>query len=241
MVIYKTVNQINGKWYIGKDAKNYYGYLGSGTAILSAIKKYGKENFKKEILEECETLEQLSQREAIWIEQTDAVNDKMSYNLVSGGQGGNLSKFVKNFRNGWSKDRLPADIEKLRTLISEKVSGYKNGMYNKTHTDEAKDKLRNSHLGIKLPPRTLEHCKHLSEALSGKSWTAEQRDKILSKRKPGNKGVTVHVYRKHEHYEFISIKKASDFFGVHRNRITRNQIRDFDIQIENKSFKTLKH
>ena len=49
--IYLTINLINGKKYIGK----HYGelddsYLGSGTILQKAINKYGKQNFKKEIL-----------------------------------------------------------------------------------------------------------------------------------------------------------------------------------------------
>ena len=48
-LIYKTENKINGKIYIGKHITNTIGdnYLGSGIYLLNAIKKYGKENFKK--------------------------------------------------------------------------------------------------------------------------------------------------------------------------------------------------
>ena len=49
MIVYLITNLINGKRYIGMDSKNNPQYLGSGTLILKAIKKYGKENFKKEI------------------------------------------------------------------------------------------------------------------------------------------------------------------------------------------------
>lgn len=47
--IYKVTNIINGKYYIGqhRTKKLNDGYLGSGTNIIRAIKKYGKENFKK--------------------------------------------------------------------------------------------------------------------------------------------------------------------------------------------------
>ena len=62
-IIYKVTNVINNKWHIGKDSKNYKGYLGSGLTIKAAIKKYGKENFVKEILEICENLKELSNRE----------------------------------------------------------------------------------------------------------------------------------------------------------------------------------
>lgn len=50
IVIYKTTNLINNKIYVGKDSHNDSNYFGSGTILVKAIKKYGKENFKKEIL-----------------------------------------------------------------------------------------------------------------------------------------------------------------------------------------------
>ncbi len=53
MVIYKTTNKINKKFNNGADSRNNPNYLGSGVYLINAIKKYGKENFKKEILEEC--------------------------------------------------------------------------------------------------------------------------------------------------------------------------------------------
>jgi len=94
MIIYKTVNLITGKWYIGKDAANLNSYLGSGKALKNAIRKYGVQNFKKEIIEECADLTHMSAREAHWISISNAVNDPMSYNLVPGGEGGDRSKFI---------------------------------------------------------------------------------------------------------------------------------------------------
>jgi hypothetical protein len=94
MVIYKTVNQVNGKWYIGKDAKNRPYYLGSGKALKNALVKYGKQNFTKVILEECLDLANLSEREKHWITITSATSDPMSYNIASGGEGGDLSKHI---------------------------------------------------------------------------------------------------------------------------------------------------
>lgn len=87
MIIYKTTNLINGKFYVGKDERNKPDYLGSGTLLKKAIKKYGKENFIKETLEVCSTREELIEREIYWIRETKA--QEIGYNIADGGQGGN--------------------------------------------------------------------------------------------------------------------------------------------------------
>lgn len=89
--IYVTTNNINGKKYIGqkKYVKGWEGYLGSGIYLKRAINKYGKSNFTREILEECENKEQLDAKEIYWINFFDAVNNENFYNIASGGEGGN--------------------------------------------------------------------------------------------------------------------------------------------------------
>ena len=104
MKIYKVTNIITNKWYIGKVVKDYPAYLGSGVAIRNAIKKYGKTAFQKEILEECHSKEHLNEREKYWINLTNAVNDPMSYNLASGGEGGDLSSYVDYKKRGYKGD-----------------------------------------------------------------------------------------------------------------------------------------
>ena len=54
-IIYKTINLVNNKFYIGKhrqtiDPNQFDGYYGSGAQIISAVKKYGKDNFVRETL-----------------------------------------------------------------------------------------------------------------------------------------------------------------------------------------------
>lgn len=52
--VYITTNLINGKQYVGDHSTDNLddGYLGSGRYLAAAVKKYGKENFKLEILEQ---------------------------------------------------------------------------------------------------------------------------------------------------------------------------------------------
>ena len=64
--VYITTNHVNGKQYIGQRKYDKQGkwkeYLGSGVVLSKAIKKYGLENFSKEIIENCETKEELNER-----------------------------------------------------------------------------------------------------------------------------------------------------------------------------------
>lgn len=91
--IYITTNIINGKKYIGqkKYVNGWKEYLGSGIALNNAVKKYGKEKFSKEIIEECTTREEANEREKYWIAYYNAVNNKNYYNIALGGDGGNTT------------------------------------------------------------------------------------------------------------------------------------------------------
>lgn len=85
--IYKTTNRLNGKIYVGKSLREDPTYFGSGLLITAAISKYGKENFVKDILEECSEHD-LSDRETHWIEVLNARDTKTGYNISIGGTGG---------------------------------------------------------------------------------------------------------------------------------------------------------
>jgi len=87
--IYKTTNLLSNKFYIGMHSTNNLkdGYVGSGKRLRYAIKKYGIENFKFEIIEFCKNREDLIKREKELITEKH-VNDENCYNLKYGGLGG---------------------------------------------------------------------------------------------------------------------------------------------------------
>lgn len=93
MYIYKIVNKLNGRWYIGKHNGIDSNYMGSGKLLKQAYRKYGIENFEKIILEICDNEQELDIQEKRWISESNALSDALSYNLAEGGSGGNLSKF----------------------------------------------------------------------------------------------------------------------------------------------------
>ena len=88
--VYEITNKINGKKYIGKHSTNNLNdkYMGSGVAISEAIKKYGIENFSKNILHLCDSEEEAFKFELLEIEKVKATKNSLYYNIASGGKGG---------------------------------------------------------------------------------------------------------------------------------------------------------
>lgn len=137
--IYKTTNLVNGKIYIGQHKTNLNqldtNYLGSGKLILEAIQKYGKENFKCEILEWCETEKDLEEKELFYIKEYRSTVDYNNYNISDGG-------FVPRFsgeRNGMYGKHIPKTEEQKKHL-SEVAKGHKPTFKGK-HTEETKRKI----------------------------------------------------------------------------------------------------
>lgn len=88
-IVYKTTNKLNGKYYIGMQNTDDHTYLGSGLALVKAIKKYGRENFTKQILVRCNSKEEAAQKEYEILTE-EILLDPLCYNLKPGGLGGSL-------------------------------------------------------------------------------------------------------------------------------------------------------
>ena len=148
-VIYKLTNKINGKPYVGQTTRTpeerFIDHKYCQTSNIGrAIRKYGEENFTIEVLEECETKEQLNEREIFWIAFFNCMVPN-GYNVAEGGQG------------NW--ERTPESIAKM----SRK---------GKHHTEESKAKIAASLMGDKNPnfgkPKTDEERAKLSAATKNK-------------------------------------------------------------------------
>lgn len=84
---YKITNLINGKYYYGIHSTNNLedGYMGSGTLLHKAYKKYGIENFNKEILKYFDTRKELCEYEEEVVNEV-VIKDLESYNIKIGGE-----------------------------------------------------------------------------------------------------------------------------------------------------------
>ena len=97
--IYKTTCLVNNTFYIGMHSTFNLedGYLGSGKRLWYSIKKYGKENHKKEILEHCKNRIELKKKEKEIINE-QFLKNPMCMNIKTGGEGGNSSEKFKGYR-----------------------------------------------------------------------------------------------------------------------------------------------
>ena len=88
--IYGIINLVNGKIYVGQTQRTLKERIAEhkhgGLYVDKAIRKYGWENFRAEVIEECTTLEELDERERFWIAEFDCIYPK-GYNRTAGGSG----------------------------------------------------------------------------------------------------------------------------------------------------------
>lgn len=104
-----------------------------------AIKKYGRDIFRKEIIEECGA-SNINEREKFWINFYKSRDRGVGYNIAEGGSGGDTMS--KHPNKAETKQKISkANIGKIMTQeakqkISEANSGERNGFYGKKHTIE---------------------------------------------------------------------------------------------------------
>ena len=198
--IYKTTFP-DGKVYIGQKQSGFFcqSYFGSGVYVKRYIKKYGTDDLKVEVIDWCESLEELNQKEIFYIKEYNSIMPN-GYNIAVGGGCGNtfagkskeelneikekMSKSRKGVPNLKNKKPCPEERKKkisetLKLYYNSLTKESRNFIYGKHHlgvkqSNEEREKRKKSLTGKKKP----ESFKiFMSKLHSGKIVSKETRDK----------------------------------------------------------------
>jgi len=171
MIVY-LVTGPKGKQYVGQtmspftDRKSQHLSLvrnGTGSYLHNAIKKHGPEKFTWEILDYCQTIDEMNEREQFWIRKLNALCPN-GYNLTTGGMNSipceETRRKISEAKSGpkhpmYGKTRSP----KTRRKISEALSGPKNPNYGKSKSPKTRRKISEANTGKKRPPETKERMR----------------------------------------------------------------------------------
>ena len=117
--------------------------MGSGRLIMRAIKKHGKENFKKEILYSYTTESEMNQKERELVTEEFCLR-KDTYNLCVGGQGG------FSYVNRLNLNNQNKNVEEIYKMVSDKLRGRKNPNFSQTLKEKhANGELNHTHFGAR--------------------------------------------------------------------------------------------
>jgi hypothetical protein len=145
-IVYVTENLITGKKYVGSHTTDNLddNYLGSGQALKFSIKKYGKENFKRTTIIECENVLDARNLEEYYILQYNTLSPN-GYNISP--KGGTLfglachSEETKKKIGLKSKERLESQYERDKISLRFKGKSY-DEMYGIEKSNELKLKRK---------------------------------------------------------------------------------------------------
>ena len=180
--IYKIVNKINNKIYIGQsiniirrfkqhksDAVSKFKY-----PLYNAFRKYGLNNFEFIIIEEVISVQNLDLREQYWLDHYKSYLPDFGYNIIT------IAGSTKGYKHS----------NKTREKISLANKGKPSCMKGKKHTEETKRKIAESNKGKTNTKKTREKMSLAKKGNipwnKGKKLTKEHIQK-LSLRKKGKK------------------------------------------------------
>lgn len=229
--IYLTTNLVNGKQYIGRHKSEIFDedYKGSGILIHKAFDKYGKENFKSEILCECDSNAELNEKEKYYIEMFNAIEDSKFYNIANGGQGGDLNSGRKRSEE-FKRKISNANTGKVRSeewckQKSEFMKGNLFYLYRKPEntkwTEEQRETMSKKFTGEGNPMygkpawnRGISSSQKTRERISNTRKERKIPSSIKGKRALHKDGKTVYVFPE-EIDEYIS--RGYEMHGAKRN------------------------
>lgn len=176
--IYITTNLIDKNQYIGEHSTDDLNdsYLGSGIYLTNAIKKHGKNNFSREILELFETKKEAFDNQEKYIKIFNTLSPN-GYNISSRGGHNCMSEAMRIKLSNAAKGRVLTEEHKNKISEANKnqipwCKG-KTGLShpNLKHSEETKKKMRKKHKKMSEASIEKNRINHLKENLSVETRT----------------------------------------------------------------------
>lgn len=177
MYIYLITNKINGKYYVGKTKhKNLNSYLSvkrwavkhkkaHNMPIVSAMIKYGIDNFTIDILNEPTSVEDLNNLEQLWIILLNSRDPNVGYNILPGGD--------------LSRTGVPCREETKRKIgLANKGRKPKGYIRTDLHRQQLRDRMKGNNIGIKFTSESA-----TQKALTMTIEERKERSKIMHEAK----------------------------------------------------------
>lgn len=178
--VYKITNLVNGKIYIGKHSTDNLddNYMGSGTRLRQAYKKYGLECFIKEVIDYYTTEVELNQGEIYWIAKFNSTDPKIGYNLTYGGEGEIPTKETKKKMSESQKGRPLSEDHKTKLRKPHKMTYTKTEEHRRKLSESLKGKLVGRHLSDETKQKISETNKGKPSSMKGKKHSDETKQKL---------------------------------------------------------------
>lgn len=181
MIIYKIINTVNGKIYIGQTIrtleerkKQHFrdAFINiSSCAIHRAMRKYGKDKFIFETLYLCLSKKDMDRKEKEMISKLNSVRPN-GYNLTAGGEG------LYGYKHTDAAKAKVSKANKGRKMSADEIEARKKTHPHRKLTEEEKQRLISYSLGRKM---TEEQKKKMSRL--GKKHSEETKAKMKEARK----------------------------------------------------------
>lgn len=162
MIIYSFKNKTNGKIYVGRTSTSFkqrtQEHLRRSTTYFGkALKKYGIDNFDYQIIDTADTQEELNEKEIYWISKLNSLIPN-GYNLCKGGR----TSF------GYHHTEETKKKISVTKLINGNMKGEKNHYYNKKHSDEIRQKMKEAWVNEERHAKLREQNKNLDRTYQQK-------------------------------------------------------------------------
>lgn len=204
MVVYKIINNVNNKQYVGQTVNSistrwsqhvHAAIKANKTSVLfSAIKKYGSENFTIKTLSNCNSIEEMNHREQYYIKILNTLSPN-GYNLDSGG-----------------KNKIMHQSTKYK--LSKALIGQKRRPFSEDHKRKISEANKGQNLGIPLSEETKRKISEANKGAKNCMFGKKQTEYNKIKTSKVNKGNKYWLNRKHNEESKIKISKSKDKFKI---------------------------